>query len=99
MKPRQLATSSQTVIATAGQRKLRASSGFLQRHHEHPEDIVAVIEVAKEDYIPKGVALRQSISPLMFTATIVASELEAVLADEDVVLVQPSAKLGTLAPE
>jgi hypothetical protein len=77
--------------------KIRAGGGFLERQRRQPEDILAMVEVSASNYVPRGVELREWISPTMFTALIHANDLDDVLADEKVVLVQPSSSLGTYA--
>ena len=76
--------------ATAGSRKLRAGSGFLASLRDKPRDILATIEVSREDYVPSCVRQRQQLAPTLFTALIPAHCLDDLLDDEHVVLVEPS---------
>ena len=76
--------------ATPQLRKLRASGAFLEAQARRPEDVLALVEVARPGYIPPGLFLRETLTPTQFTALIPNGQLDAVLADDGVVLVQPT---------
>lgn len=54
---------------------------------------LAIIEVKTEGYVPKGVALRTRITPLLFTARVEPGRLKLLQSDAEVLSIAPSQPL------
>ncbi|MBV9627865.1 MAG: hypothetical protein JO230_07195 [Xanthobacteraceae bacterium] len=78
--------------------KLRASGSFLEALGRCPQPILAFIEVAEDNYVPRGVELRNRLTERQFTALIPAGVMDGLLRDSNVLLVQPSVGLQPISP-
>jgi hypothetical protein len=78
--------------------KLRASGSFLEALKQRPQEIVALLEVAHDGYVPAGLCVRSSFTARRFSAAIPAGGIDALLRDDRVLTIQPSSKLQPLSP-
>lgn len=78
------------------QSKLRGGARLPERLRDMTADLIAIIEVSEAGCLPPGVQLRERITPTLVTAVIPRAVLEAVLADDRVVLVESATELRPL---
>jgi hypothetical protein len=63
---------------------------------EPNEELTAVVKVSEDGYVPQGVTCRARIGERIFTATLLASELQRLEGDPLVVSVESSRRLRSL---